>query len=254
MGDTDDSRTRLETRKQVDTPEGVTFGITPAGPLVRLLAAGVDLVIRVIIYIGSVFLFIQLGNTGAGLFFITVFGLEWLYPVYFEGVHRGRTPGKMLFDLQVRNADGTPVGWNGALLRNFLRAADFAPFGYACGIAVMTATKDFQRLGDLAADTLVCYERSEGDREPDALPEAPVVRPPARLTREERAAIISYAERSRHWHSERNVELAETLEEVSGREGEAAVEWVRGVAKGVVERASGGLQGETRDGKSRRET
>ena len=61
------------------------------------------------------------------------------------------------------NDDGTPVRWPGALTRNLLRAVDFLPFLYGVGLVAMLANRDFKRLGDLAAGTVVVYQAAAAE-------------------------------------------------------------------------------------------
>jgi uncharacterized RDD family membrane protein YckC len=52
-------------------------------------------------------------------------------------------------------ADGSVFDWSGALIRNVLRLVDGLPFLYLVGIITIAASKKKQRLGDMAAGTLV---------------------------------------------------------------------------------------------------
>ena len=104
----------------------------------------------------------QLGRAGWGVMLLTAFFVEWMLPAWFEAVWGGQTPGKRLFGLAVLNDDGTPVRWPGALTRNLLRAVDFLPLLYGIGLVTMLINRDFKRLGDLAAGTVVVYQAAEG--------------------------------------------------------------------------------------------
>jgi len=230
---------RIDTRQSVETPEGVSFYIHPAGPVPRIQAAIIDVLIRIVLLVGLAIIFSSLGAVGVGLMLIGLFVVNWGYPIYFEMYHRGRTPGKMVFDLQVRSADGTPVSWRGSALRNLLRVADFLPFGYVGGICVMTGSRRFQRLGDLAADTVVCYRQVRGMPDAEALPNATPHRPPQSLTLEEQRAIVEFALRSQHWNRDRNRELATTARPLTGPgDADDGVEYLRGVAHGIVHGSS----------------
>ncbi|MFU8805094.1 MAG: RDD family protein, partial [Bradymonadaceae bacterium] len=202
----------VDNRLSVETPEGVEFAIDSAGPLARLLAATIDFSIRAIVYSTLGIAFAFLGKTGMGLFMICLFFIEWGYPIYFEMYHNGSTPGKRLLKLQVLHTDGTPISWHGSILRNLLRVADFLPFGYVAGMVSMSATSRFQRLGDLAADTIVCYrtEVHTTYRPSHDDVEAVVVTEPLNL--DEQRAIVSFAERSQRLGPERAQELASILE------------------------------------------
>ena len=73
----------------------------------------------------------------------------------------------------------------------------------------MVTSRNFKRLGDLAAETVVIYI----DRPPaqPALPAAPPQPPPAPLTLAEQRAIIAFALRSAMWSAERRAELVGLL-------------------------------------------
>lgn len=67
----------------------------------------------------------------------------------------GRTIGKLALGLEVRTVDGKALGPAAALIRNVLRLVDQLPVLYAVGLATIITTKRRQRLGDLAARTVV---------------------------------------------------------------------------------------------------
>ena len=146
---------QLDTTCLIETPEGVDLEVVPAGPVVRMAAYLADLGIRllVLVFVGAIAA--VAGAFGQGLTLLVYFALEWLYPVLFETLRNGQTPGKKLMGLRVIRDDGTPVGWGDSALRNLLRTADFLPVGYALGLCTMLVSGRFQRLGDLAAGTLV---------------------------------------------------------------------------------------------------
>ena len=139
----------LDTGRRVATPEGIELSLRLAGPVARALAWTLDLMIRLAILFAAALSLSQLGNFGAGLFFLGWFLLEWLFPAACEVYWRGATPGKKLFGLMVLHDDGTPVRWPAALTRNLLRAIDFLPMLYATGLVAMLMNRDFKRLGDL---------------------------------------------------------------------------------------------------------
>ena len=66
----------------------------------------------------------------------------------------GVTPGKWLAGIRVVGADLRPCGFGRALLRNFLKVVD-GYFSFLVGILLVTFTKKWQRLGDMAARTIV---------------------------------------------------------------------------------------------------
>ena len=99
---------------------------------------------------------LALAGLGQGLMLLGFFLLEWFYPVFFE-LRSGATPGKRAMGLRVVHDDGTPVGAVASVIRNLLRVADFLPLFYAAGLVSCLVDRDFRRLGDLAAGTLVVH-------------------------------------------------------------------------------------------------
>ena len=200
-----------------------------AGPVVRSLAWMVDIVLRSMIYSVAAGALGMLGEAGMGLLLIVVFLAEWFYPVVFEVLNKGQTPGKMALGIAVVHQDGTPVTLTDSFLRNLLRFADFLPFAYLSGFVTMCFSRDFRRLGDLAAGTVVVYR--EGVRPSPPLPDVARVPPPIPLDAEEQRAILAFAERGGEWTSERVQELAEILEPIAGHPPEVAVRRLHGMAR-----------------------
>lgn len=226
---------QLDTIQTIETPEGVEFEVHLAGPLPRILAASLDLVIRGVLYALLAIPVAVLGSFGAGIWLLCMFCIEWGYPIFFEMYKDGVTPGKQVFGLQARNADGTPMSWKGSILRNLLRAADFLPVGYALGIVTMALTGRFQRLGDLAGDTVVCYRHTEQMSITGKLPDAQPVSTPEQLTIDEQRAVVQFAERSAHWNYTRNAELARHLDAITGtKSGSEAITFLQGLAHWIT--------------------
>src|SRR5579883_663835 len=124
----------LDTIEQVETPEGIALQLRPAGIVPRALAWAVDATARLISASVAVAVFTLLGEGGTGLYLIVAFVLLWFYPVLFEVLRDGQTPGKMAMNLRVVNANGTPVTWIASIVRNLLRAVDMLPLFYAFGL------------------------------------------------------------------------------------------------------------------------
>jgi uncharacterized RDD family membrane protein YckC len=174
-----------------------------------------------------------LGWAGLGVWLITLFLIEWFYPVVFEIYADGATLGKKALGLQVVLANGAPVDWPAALIRNLLRAVDFLPAFYGFGIVAMLVSRDFQRLGDLAAGTLVIYR--DPPVKPLALPSGPALPPPLPLSAAEQQGLIDFAERGPVLNPERQEELAALLVDcTSGLRGVAAVERLRAHARWLM--------------------
>jgi uncharacterized RDD family membrane protein YckC len=197
----------LDTTRRVATPEGIELTLHLAGPVPRAMAWAIDLVIRIAILLAVMTGALQLGQAGWGVVLLAAFFLEWLLPAWFEAVWRGQTPGKRAMGLAVLNDDGTPVRWPGALTRNLLRAVDFLPFLYGIGLLAMLSNRDFKRLGDLAAATVVVYQAQTAVQ--GSIPQTVPVAPPVALNLEEQRAVLDLAERSATLTRERLEELAE---------------------------------------------
>lgn len=217
----------LDTRRIVETPEGVTLELAVAGPFVRAQAWIVDAVLRTIVLWIVAIPLALLGRAGSGILLLVLFVLTWAYPVVFEVLLGGATPGKRLFGLRVVHDDGTPVGFLASAVRNLVRAADFLPVGYALGLVCMASRRDFKRIGDVAGGTVVVHEGSGTRRHP--LRSAAPVPPPVPLTAAEQRALVEFAERRPSLSGDRARELADLLEPLAGG-GERAVERLAGMA------------------------
>lgn len=197
---------RLDTANAVETPEGVELALRVAGPVPRCLAWLLDACIRVVIYILVAMIAGAFGTGGGGLFLLALFAVEWFYPVAFELLNHGATPGKRVLGLRAIRDDGGPLAWTDSVIRNFMRTVDFLPMGYALGIVCMLTHRDFKRVGDLAAGTLVVY--TDAADLPPVLPEIQPIAPPAVLLPHEQKTLIDFAERMPRITPERATELA----------------------------------------------
>jgi uncharacterized RDD family membrane protein YckC len=204
----------LDTTRSVPTPEGIELTLRLAGPVPRAVAWLTDLLLRLGVLLAAGWVLGMLGAFGWGTMLIIAFLLEWLAMAAFEVWADGATPGKRALGLMVLHDDGTPVGWPAALVRNLLRAVDFLPAAYGLGLAAMLINRDFKRLGDIAAGTVVVY-REPGARAgsiPAATP-VPAARP---LSLEEQRAVLDFAERSPLLTAERAQEIAALTTELTG--------------------------------------
>lgn len=199
----------LDTRHSIETPEGAMLPLTPAGFMVRSLAQIIDILIRFGITLVMFLLLSLLGKMGSGIALILAFLLEWFYPVFFEVSRQGRTPGKKWLGIRVVNDDGTPITFGPSLLRNLLRVVDFLPMLYLTGIIASLCNRQFKRLGDLAAGSMVVYD-APPVQQPDfeVRGQLPV---PADFSTDEQRALLAFAERSKYLSAERQSELASLL-------------------------------------------
>lgn len=168
-----------EDRLRISTPEGVELELTLAGIGSRFTASLIDHAIQGLLVVASIALFTRLADAevsggqvegngggslalGAAVVTLWSFLVFFVYDVLFEVRAGGRTPGKRLTGLRVVRAGGQPVGFVTSAIRNVVRLVDALPPPYGIGMAVMFASRRNQRLGDLAAGTVVVRERTGG--------------------------------------------------------------------------------------------
>ena len=222
----------LDTRSQIETPEGIDLLLRPAGLVPRALAFAIDFSIRAAV-MGVLFLIFSLFESfGAGSSAIALFVVTWWYMVLFEVLNQGRTPGKQIMGLRVIHDDATPIGWTASLIRNLLRFVDMLPFGYSLGAISCLQHPQFKRLGDLAAGTLVVYQ-DKPPRRP-VVPHATPIIAPFMMSLEEQRAILSFAQRQAELSSERTQELASILAEPLNVSPALAVPRLNSVASGLL--------------------
>ncbi len=151
---------QYEDRITIPTPEGVALELTLAGLGSRAVAGGVDLVFKgLIVGLLLIVLLAALGASGA-LVIVPAIGLTLLlYDVGFETLRGGRTPGKSIVGLRVVRSGGGRIDLTASMIRNVLRLVDGITLSYVPTIISIVATSRNQRLGDLAADTVVIRDR-----------------------------------------------------------------------------------------------
>ncbi len=150
----------LDTIVRLPTPEHADVAFRVAGPLARLLAWVIDVALRVVAVIVLGLPLLVLGNVGIGAILLVWFVLDWLVGGWLEWRFEGRTPGKRCLGIRVVGTDGLPAPLHACLLRNLLRYADGLPTA-ATALLAMLLSGRFQRLGDLAAATLVVYDDAD---------------------------------------------------------------------------------------------
>lgn len=94
------------------------------------------------------------GDVGAAIGGFIGLALTLAYFIYMEGTY-GQTLGKKLLSIVVVKTDGGPCDMEASAIRNLLRLMDNIPVFYLVGLLVILVTDRDQRLGDLAADTIV---------------------------------------------------------------------------------------------------
>lgn len=147
----------------IQTPEGVQFALPLAGPLTRFLAWGIDLAATIVIvmFMSVVLnaLAIILPDVASGLMIVLFFAVNIGYSIVLEWLWRGQTLGKRLLHLRVMDVQGLRLQFSQIVLRNLLRVLDAIPVLYLVGGVALLLSRYNQRLGDLAANTVVVFHR-----------------------------------------------------------------------------------------------
>ena len=149
-------------RLTVLTPEGIKFSFHLAGTLERFLAWLVD---AAVIFAAISALGIPMAALGAlsadigrAAKILGVFSISIGYRIYAEWRFGGQTIGKRLLRLRVLDAKGLHLGFSQVVVRNLLRFVDSLPVFYMVGGLALLIGSRGQRLGDLAANTIVISE------------------------------------------------------------------------------------------------
>jgi uncharacterized RDD family membrane protein YckC len=143
----------------IRTPEGIEFALPLAGPLSRMLAFIIDL--AAVAAIGSLLekalapLLVFGQDVAGGAFILVDFVLSLIYFMAFEWFWRGQTVGKRLLGLRVVDARGLRLEPTQVVVRTVLRALDTLPALYLVGGIACVLNRHRQRLGDIAAGTVV---------------------------------------------------------------------------------------------------
>ncbi len=180
------NRPAIDLTAAVTTPENISFEYQLAGPFRRLPAMLLDIAFRYLAVFVVIFILGLVGASGlanilpssealfSACLVIGIFLLSWFYGIFFEAWWNGQTPGKRILGLRVVSIDGRPINGAQATIRNFVRVADFFPFAptlvfgfeaeffaiptFLVALICMVMTRRFQRLGDLAAGTMVVVD------------------------------------------------------------------------------------------------
>lgn len=234
----------LEDRITIATPEGVELQMVLAGAGSRFIAEVIDFTAQALVIALAALVTLVLigGGVGEALFVIALFTtappLAPVYNVLFEVLGAGHTPGKRLTHLRVVRARGTPVDFPASAIRNLVRLIDWLPLAYLVGLVSILLTERNQRLGDIAAGTLVIRDgaaprpsaargplaRRRLRRRPSPLPPAPASPPAAiradgsgwdvsAVSGEELVAVRRFLERRESLDNGARVELAHRLEQ-----------------------------------------
>lgn len=160
----------LEDRYSIETPEGLRLDLVLAGVGTRIVAAIIDSAVlgalMFAIGVGGALLASLFGDgPEAGGFVVLAFMVALItavpiaYYVGFETLDGGRSIGKRALHMRVVRTNGLPVGFTGSLIRNLVRLVDLLPAAYLIGLIAVVSSSSNQRVGDMAAGTLVIRDR-----------------------------------------------------------------------------------------------
>ena len=142
------------------TPEAVSITVDVAGLGSRMIAWLIDSLIQSAILI-PILIGVGTGDISSMVEIVVIYAvlflIVWAYYPLFEFFGQGRTPGKRAQRLRVVRTDGQPAGGAAILVRNLIRIVDVMLLPFLAVIS-MLVTSRAQRLGDLAAGTMVIRE------------------------------------------------------------------------------------------------
>jgi uncharacterized RDD family membrane protein YckC len=157
----------------IRTPEGIVFSQSLAGPVTRFLAWLIDILCigALLSVVGTVlgFLHVLDGNMATAAGTLGYFVVSFSYGIFLEWTWRGQTIGKKLFRLRVVDAQGMRLQFDQVVTRNLLRAVDMLPGLYLIGGASCWLNRKCQRLGDIAANTIVIHSPKVAEPDLDQL-------------------------------------------------------------------------------------
>ncbi len=145
----------------IKTPEGIVFSLRLSGPIIRFLAWTVDLatiaamagVIKALLGILGIFS----RDLASAISILAYFVVSIGYGIALEWKWRGQTLGKRLFRLRVMDEQGLQLQFSQIVIRNLLRFVDSLPAFYLIGGLACLLGQRAQRLGDVAANTIVVW-------------------------------------------------------------------------------------------------
>lgn len=143
----------------IRTPEGVVFALRLASPFTRFLACALDFACvsaaMSIVGLAIGLLGLLSYDLSAAVYTLVFFTVQIGYGFFCEWLWRGQTIGKRLLRLRVVDAYGLRLQFSQIVIRNLLRFVDMLPAFYLIGGLAALINARTQRLGDLAANTVV---------------------------------------------------------------------------------------------------
>ena len=146
----------------IKTPEGITFPLLLAGPVARFLAWIIDLafimVITMVLNRGIQLAGMVSPDFARAAAILSYFLVSIGYGIFCEWCYKGQTIGKRLMSIRVMDVQGLRLQFSQIVVRNLLRVIDSLPAVYLVGGLSCLLSPKAQRLGDLAANTIVIRE------------------------------------------------------------------------------------------------
>jgi uncharacterized RDD family membrane protein YckC len=162
-----------EASVSIQTPEGISFSYPLAGPITRFAAWIIDalIIIAVVTMLTRITRNIALVSSGVAAVFgiIGYFIVSIGYGMFLEWRWRGQTIGKRLLKIRVMDMEGMRLTFQQIAIRNLLRALDSLPALYTVGGVSMVVSRYAQRLGDMAAGTIVVRQSRSGVVVPETI-------------------------------------------------------------------------------------
>ncbi|MDY6854104.1 MAG: RDD family protein [Thermodesulfobacteriota bacterium] len=145
----------------IKTPEGVVFSLNLAGPITRFLAWVIDLstIIALFTFVNILPKIIGIVSYDlASAFSVMIYFIVSIgYGITLEWYWKGQTIGKRVLQLRVMDEQGLRLQFSQIVVRNLLRFVDNLPIFYMVGGLACLISSRAQRLGDLAANTIVVW-------------------------------------------------------------------------------------------------
>lgn len=208
----------LDDRVTVAGAEGIDLDLVLAGVGSRGAAFLVDLLLQVVVLAAVTAAAGAAGVVGPAVVAVAVFLIFLGYPILAEAFAGGRTVGKAALGISVVSVDGTAETFLAATIRNVVRLVDSLPGVYLVGIIAVLATSRNQRVGDLAAGTLVVHRPramaatpAGGSRVAEASVAEMAGWDVSAVTAEEVAALRSFLDRRGSLDPRSRADLAQTL-------------------------------------------
>jgi uncharacterized RDD family membrane protein YckC len=154
---------------------------------------------------------------GTGMFYFVLLPALLIYFLYhpiLEVVMHGRTPGKRMAGIRIVAKDGSSASSGAIILRNLFRLIDSLPVFYVLGIVVCLFSKQYLRIGDMAAGTVLVYEEKASEKR------LKLIMQPATthgFSTQQRELIAELLERWRELESNKRRKLAQELLEKFGQ-------------------------------------